>query len=508
MDDSSYLSMKRIAKTFPGVKALDEVSLNVGRGEILALLGENGAGKSTLMKILSGVYGYGQYDGTIEIDGKTRRYVNPSGAVSAGIAMIYQELNPLLDLSVAENMYLGMLPVKYVNSVDWKGLYAGADAVLASLGIAINSRMHMRFLGAGERQLVAIARALARDATIMVLDEPTSSLTDQEVERLFGILKKLRAAGKCIIYISHKFNEVYAISDRVSVLRDGRNAGEFVTAEVESDRIITAMIGRSLHDMFPRKAVEFGETVLEVRDYTVRHQHVDKVLLDRISLSVRKGEILGLAGLVGTGRSEFLNSLFGSHLGGHSGTVLLGGREISVADPRQAKASGFGLLTEDRRTNGMVAIMDIGENITLPSLRQIGSLFTLNRRAERSIAGRFVDSLRIRCTGPNQEVATLSGGNQQKVVISKWLNTEPEILLLDEPTRGVDVGAKVEIYQLMNALSDRGLAIIWASSELPELLGMSDRVLVLWDGGIVGEFKRGEAELGMVMSLMTGSASL
>ena len=508
MAKQSYLTMSGITKVFPGVKALSGVDLSVDRGEILALLGENGAGKSTLMKVLSGVYGHGQYGGSISIDGKEATYADPGGADHAGVAMIYQELNPLLDLSVAENMYLGMLPVRMAKSVDWKRLYSEAEAVLKRLGINIDARTHMRLLGAGEQQLVAIARALARDATILVLDEPTSSLTEREVERLFVILRRLREDGKAIIYISHKFNEVYAISDRVTVLRDGANAGDFITADAPSDQIITAMIGRSLADMFPRQTIDFGPTVLEVKDFSVGHQHVNKTLLKNISFSVKAGEIVGLGGLVGTGRSELLNSLFGSHLGASSGKVILNGNELVITSPRQAKKAGIGLLTEDRRRNGLVGIMRLDENITLPSLRDIASIFGLNRNLEKSISQRFIDSLRIKCTGPAQEAAMLSGGNQQKVVLSKWLHTAPKLLLLDEPTRGVDVGAKVEIYQLMNALSANGIAIIWVSSELPELLGMSDRVLVFWDGGIAAEYKRGEADLTKVMGVMTGSAAM
>lgn len=503
-----YLSMTHIGMEFPGVKALDDVSLNVDCGEILALLGENGAGKSTLMKILSGVYGFGRYSGEIRIDGQTVHYSDPAGANKAGIAMIYQELNPLLDLSVAENMYLGMLPTNFGRSVDWKRLYRDAAVVLSRLGITLDVHTNMRNLGAGEQQLVAIARALARDASIMVLDEPTSSLTEREVAKLFDILRLLKKEGKCIIYISHKMNEVYAISDRVSVLRDGNNAGDFVTAEVDSDQIINAMIGRSLHDMFPRKNVPAGEVVLEVRNFIVKHQYVDKTLIKDISLQVRKGEIIGLAGLVGSGRTEFLNSLFGSYAGGHAGSIFLEGRETRITGPRQAKQAGIGLLTEDRRKNGIIGIMGVDQNITLPMLRQIGSLLGIKRGVEREVVKRFTDSLRIKCTSPHQEAAKLSGGNQQKVVLSKWLNTEPKLLLLDEPTRGVDVGAKVELYQLMNALTERGIAIVWASSELPELLGMSDRVLVLWNGLVEQEYRRGEATLAQVMAVMTGSTAV
>lgn len=506
--DIMKLRMENIVKEFPGVRALNNVTITVRQGEILSIVGENGAGKSTLMKILSGVYPHGEYAGQIVVDEEPKRFQAPSDAEKAGIAMIYQELNPFFDLSIAENIFLGVYPRKKKGIVDWSLLYRQAEQILGKLGLQIEVRMSMRQLGTSRQQLVAIARALARNASILVLDEPTSSLTQNEQETLFNLLRLLKDEGKSIIYISHKLDEIFQLADRIIVLRDGTNAGAFKVKEVTSDIIVKAMIGRDIREMFPQNKAAKQETVLEVKNLNIRHTYANKELIENISFRVRKGEILGIAGLVGSGRSEILNSIFGSYKGFYKAEVWIEGKKVNIKGPLQARLAGIGLLTEDRRKSGIIGIMGIDFNITLPTLRKIAQHFRINKRKEERIAGKFVADLRIKTPSVKTHVENLSGGNQQKVVIAKWLNTVPKVLLLDEPTRGIDIGAKVEIYHLMNRLAEEGMSIVWVSSELPELLAISDRVIVLKDGAIRGEFNRDEATQEKVMAIATGSSKL
>lgn len=502
MDNTLFLQMKNISKDFAGVLALDDVSISVGKGQILALLGENGAGKSTLMKILSGVYGYGEYSGEIYIDGELKKYSDPAMAGKNGVAMIYQELNPFLDLSIAENIFMGLYPTKFKYSVKWKEMQNRASKILSEMNLDVDVTSPLRFFGASHQQIVAIARAIARDAKILALDEPTSSLTEQEVAHLFSILNKLKAQGKSIIYISHKLQEINEITDMVCILRDGKNSGTFETKKTSADKIVKAMIGRNVSDMYPKKDIEKGDTFFEIKNFTVWHSHVKKIMISDINIHLKKGEIVGLAGLVGSGRSETLSSIFGSYSAEHTGEIYLDGNKIDVKNPKQAKRLGIGFMTEDRRKNGLVGIMDITQNITLPSLEAVSKMFRIIRKSEKSVSEKYINDMKIKCNTAKTLVMHLSGGNQQKVVLSKWLNTNPKLLLLDEPTRGIDVGAKVEIYNLMNALSEAGIGIIWVSSELPELMAMSDRLYIFAGGKVRRECIRGEISQEEVLSVM------
>ncbi len=505
MGETNYLEMKNIDMYFPGVHALKSVSLGIKRGEVVALLGENGAGKSTLMKILSGVYN--NYEGEIYIDGSLRRFSDPGDAEKSGVAMIYQELNPFLDLSIAENIYLNRLPKTKLKSIDWKKLYKSAAEVVTRLGMNADVRVTMRSLGASEQQLVAIARALVSNSSIFILDEPTSSLTEKETQQLFNVINEIKSSGKCIIYISHKLDEIFRIADKTVVLRDGNNVGECSATVENSDTIIHMMIGRDIKQMYPINTAQKGEVVFEVRNLKIQHAYAaEKTMIDNIDFSVRKGEILGLAGLVGSGRSEILNAIFGSYRGLYKGDFFLEGKRISVTSPSVARKLGIALLTEDRRRNGVVGIMGIDNNVTLASLEQICTFLRINRKKERQIAERYVDELAIKCSSIKMPVANLSGGNQQKTVLAKWLNTSPKILLLDEPTRGIDVGYKIEIYKIMNQLVEEGITIIWVSSELPELLAISDRIIALHNGKVCGELYRGDISEERVMKLITGAA--
>jgi D-xylose transport system ATP-binding protein len=496
--------MERVSKTFSGVPALTNVDFRVKKGEVAALVGENGAGKSTLMKILSGVYKYGEYGGGIFINGGEAKFSSPSDAENAGVSMIYQELSPFLDMSIAENIYMGNYPTNF-GGVHWAKLYDMSKKLLETLGLDYDVKMTLRRLGASQQQLVSIARALARDSAILVFDEPTSSLTNSETRNLFGIIKNLRDSGKSVVYISHKLDEIFAVADRINVLRDGENAGEFETGRCEAKDIIKSMIGRDISQMYPVNKAKKGAVVMEVKNLTVGHPYVpDKKLIDGIDFSVREGEILGLVGLVGSGRTEILNSIFGSHKGNHSHELILEGKKTEIKNPYEARNARMALITENRRFNGIVGIMGIDTNITLPYLKSVQRSFVIDKRKEAGTAAKYVEELRIKCSSVKMRLEYLSGGNQQKVVFSKWLNTSPRILLMDEPTRGVDVGSKVEIYEIMNKLAESGIAIVWASSEMPEILAVSDRILVLYGGTIKGQFSRGEADQEKILALASG----
>jgi D-xylose transport system ATP-binding protein len=497
--------MEHISKAFSGVPALRNVDFRVKKGEVAALIGENGAGKSTLMKVLSGVYKYGEYSGDIFINGAKAKFSSPSDAENAGVSMIYQELSPFLDLSIAENIYMGNYPTNLGRTVDWTKLYDMSKKLLETLGLDYDVKMALRRLGASQQQLVAIARALARDSAILVFDEPTSSLTSSETRNLFGIIKNLRDRGKSVVYISHKLDEIFAVADRIDVLRDGENSGEFEIGKCEAKDIIKSMIGRDISQMYPVNNAKKGAVVMEVKNLNVRHPYVpDKKLIDDVGFSVREGEILGLVGLVGSGRTEILNSIFGSHKGNYSREQILEGKKTEIKNPYEARNARMALITENRRFNGIVGIMGIDTNITLPYLKSVQTSLIIDKKKETGIAAKYVEELRIKCSSVKMRLEYLSGGNQQKVVLSKWLNTSPRVLLMDEPTRGIDVGSKVEIYEIMNKLAESGIAIVWASSEMPEILAVSDRVLVLYDGTIRGQFSRGEADQEKILALASG----
>ena len=504
----TILRMTAITKAFPGVMALDGVTFDLDVGEIHALVGENGAGKSTLIKILAGVYPYAEYGGQIILDGEERRFANVRDSEQAGIAVIYQEMSLVKDLSVAENIFLGRAP-RRLGIINWDELFSRAQKLLDELHLQIDPRIPVRNLGIGQQQLVEIAKALSQNARILVLDEPTAALTDAEVETLFGILNGLRARGVAMIYISHKLDEVFRISNRVTVLRDGKTIDTNPTSELNEPRVIAQMVGREVNQIFPETKHERGEIVFEARNVTVEDPSVPgKLLVDQVGFAVRKGEVLGIAGLMGSGRTELLMAIFGAHAGRKSAEVLIDGRPAQINAPSDAIKHGVGFVTEDRKRYGLILDQTILRNMTLAGLRNLSGRFITDDNAEAAAGERAATDLRIKAPSVFTIAGTLSGGNQQKVVLAKWLLTNPRVLFLDEPTRGIDVGAKQEIYAQINQLAETGLAIILVSSELPEVLGLSDRVIVLHEGRVTGEFTRAEATPEAVMSCATGRARL
>lgn len=501
----TLLEMQSIVKEFPGVKALDGVTFDLFEGEFHSLVGENGAGKSTLMKVLSGVYPFGDYTGEIRISSQTKEFHSIRDAESAGIAIIFQELSLVKELTVGENIFLGKEPSKF-GIINWSELYHKASKLLKDLNLPIDPRTPVGNLGIGQQQLVEIAKALSQNAKILVLDEPTAALTESEVEILFGILRDLKSRGVGMIYISHKLDEVFEMSDRITVLRDGRTVGTHDAADLTKEKVIELMVGREVGDIFPTPDHELGDVALEIRNLTAYSVNVPKKrLVDSVSFSVKKGEVLGIAGLMGAGRTELLTSIFGAWAGGYSREIYVDGHRVSVDSPAAAIRHGIGFVTEDRKRFGLILNQTILDNMTLAGLKRIsGNIFT-NRTRETIAARSSMASLRIKANSPLTIIGTLSGGNQQKVVLGKWLLTNPKVLFLDEPTRGIDVGAKQEIYGEINRLAKKGLAIVLVSSELPEILGLSDRVIVLHEGKMTGEFVRQDATPEKVMAAATGN---
>ena len=501
----ALLEMRNIVKEFPGVRALDGVSFTLEPGEFHALVGENGAGKSTLMKVLSGVYPSGTYSGEIHVDGEPLAFSSVRDSEGAGIAIVFQELSLVKELTVGENIFLGREPSR-LGVINWSELYHRTTKLLDDLNLPIDPRVQVGSLGIGRQQLVEIAKALSQNARILVLDEPTAALTESEVETLFAILRKLTARGVGIIYISHKLGEVFEMADRITVLRDGKTVGTNPAADVTKENIIAAMVGREVGDIFPTSEHELGSVVLELRGLTVHSGDAGRrKLVDDVSFSVRKGEVLGVAGLMGSGRTEMLMAIFGAWPHESTRETLVGEKPVRIASPSDAIAHGMGFVTEDRKRFGLILDQTIVDNMTLAGLSSLSGTFITNRTREMVAAGGPMRSLRIKANSPLTVAETLSGGNQQKVVLGKWLLTEPKILFLDEPTRGIDVGAKQEIYAEINKLAKEGLAIVLVSSELPEVLGLSDRVIVLREGKLAGEFTRREASPERVMAAATGN---
>ncbi len=504
----ALLEMRQITKEFPGVKALDGVTFDLHEGEFHALVGENGAGKSTLMKVLSGVYPYGTYSGDILVNDEVRQFQNIRQAEEAGIAIIFQELSLVKELTVAENIFLGREPQRF-GVINWAEVYQKSSQLLRDLNLPLNPRTQVGNLGIGQQQLVEIAKALSQNAKILVLDEPTAALTESEVETLFSILRDLKSRGVGMIYISHKLDEVFLMSDRITVLRDGRTVGTESTLALDKNKVIALMVGREVGDIFPETTHDFGETALEVKNLTAYDPDVpDKKLVDSVSFKVHKGEVLGIAGLMGAGRSELLMAIFGAWRGRNAGEVFVEGRKADIDSPSDAIANGIGFVTEDRKRFGLILEQTILDNSTLAGLKKISGEFLTHRSRETVATRKVMESLHVKANSPMTVAGTLSGGNQQKVVLGKWLLTNPKVLFLDEPTRGIDVGAKQEIYAEINKLAKEGLAIVMVSSELPEVLGLSDRILVLHEGKLTGEFTKSEATPEKVMVAATGEAKV
>ncbi|MBE3578673.1 sugar ABC transporter ATP-binding protein [Caldanaerobacter subterraneus] len=490
------LQMKGISKKFGNVKVLDNVDLTLYRGRVLALLGENGAGKSTLMKILCGIYE--KDEGGIYLKGKKVNIRNVRDAEKYGIAMIHQELNLVPSLSIAENIFLGREYVRTFNSIDWKKIKQESAKILHELGMDLNVDRLVKHLSVGEQQMVEIARSLLMNAEILVMDEPTAALTEGETRRLFEVIKRLRKEGKSIIYISHRMNEIFEICDDYIVLRDGRLISQGEISEVTRDDLVKMMVGRELKEHFPYESSSPGEEILRVENLTV------KGMFEKVSFVVRRGEVVGLAGLIGAGRTEVAKTIFGFYRK-TSGKIYLGGEEVKINSPRDAIEKGIMYLSEDRRNEGLIIKHTLKENMTLSALKKISDYIgTINFSKERSIVNEMIQKLNIKSFSPNQKIFRLSGGNQQKVAIAKCLLTNPKLIILDEPTRGIDVGAKNEIYKLINDLKRQGIGIILISSELPEVLNISDRIIVMHEGKITGEISREEATEEKVMLKAVG----
>ncbi|MFL6057537.1 MAG: sugar ABC transporter ATP-binding protein [Rubrobacteraceae bacterium] len=484
--------MRGITKRFPGVTALDGVDFELEKGEVHVILGENGAGKSTLIKMLSGAYH--PDEGEILLDGQRVEISSAAVAQSKGISTIYQEFNLVPQLTVAENIFLGRQP-RWFGIVDRRQMRDEARGLLERIKVRVGLDDPVSTLGVAQRQMVEIAKALSLDARILIMDEPTASLSGQEVERLFEIVRGLKEEEVGVIFISHHLEEVTEIGDRVTVLRDGKMVGQ-VPATTDHQELVRMMVGRSIEDQFPRRRPGVGEVLLEVKELS------REGVLHDISFQVRAGEVVGIAGIVGAGRTELARAIFGADPL-DSGEVWVEGRRIERFDPREAKHSGIGFITEDRQGQGIVPPLSVAENLALASLGRYTTAGLVNRKEQRSLAQKMIEELNIRTPSLEQEIRYLSGGNQQKVVIGKWLLADSKVLIMDEPTRGIDVGAKVEIYELMNELTEEGAGILMISSDLPEVLGMSDRILVMAGGRITGELSREEASQENVMTLAT-----
>jgi inositol transport system ATP-binding protein len=499
MQPDIILHMQNISKSFPGVKALDGVELAVRRGTVHALMGENGAGKSTLMKILIGMYTMDE--GSITFQGKPVTISNTDVALKMGISMIHQELSPVPHMTVAENIWLGREPLNRFGLIDKKQLVAQTRELLRGLEIGINPTMLMKDLSIANIQMIEIAKAISYDSSLIIMDEPTSAITTREVEHLFRMIRNLREKGVAIIYITHKMDEVFQISDDITVFRDGRHIATVPSASTTKNDLIAMMVGRELTNIFPKMEAPIGDVVLSVRNLSRKGK------VDNVSFDLRQGEILGLAGLMGAGRTEVIEGIFGIAKI-DSGEIFIRGKKVAIKSPEDAIKHGMALLTEDRKETGIMGVLSVRDNITVASLMNFSSRGFLNKRLMNEVCNNERGRLDIKTPTMDQLINLLSGGNQQKVLVSRWLLTTPDILILDEPTRGIDVGAKSEIHRLMSLLAQEGKAILMISSELPEILGMSDRVLVMHESRLVGEFDRKDLTQEKIMHAATGNLSL
>ena len=499
---NTILEMRRIRKTFPGVVALDNVNLKVRSGEIHAIVGENGAGKSTLMKVLSGVYPHGSYTGEIVYEGKVREFATIRDSEKIGIIIIHQELALVPLLSIAENIFLGNEPTRW-GVVDWELAQSRTRELLKKVGLSESPETLITNLGVGKQQLIEIAKALCKEVKLLILDEPTASLNESDSDALLTLLLELKQQGISSILISHKLNEISRVADTITVLRDGTTVDSFDCRiePISEDRIIHNMVGREMADRYPRRTPVIGETIFEVQDWQVFHpEHSSRTVIKKVNFHAKKGEIIGIAGLMGSGRTELAMSLFGRSYGQRiTGRVIKNGQQIDVSTISKAIAHGIAYVTEDRKSLGLLLEDDIQKNISLANLNGISRNLVIDEGREFEVATDYRKQLKIRCSGVAQKVVNLSGGNQQKVVIAKWLFSRPDVLILDEPSRGIDVGAKYEIYSIISELASQGKCIIMISSEMPELLGMCDRIYVMNEGNFAAEFTKAEASQEKIM---------
>lgn len=490
----AILTLNKIEKSFPGVKALDGAYLNVYPGKVMALLGENGAGKSTLMKVLTGIY---QMDkGGIEYQGKQVRFNDPRHSQLSGISIIHQELNLLPELTIAENIFLGREKTNVFGAISWNKMYQEADALLQRLNVKHSARERLGNLSLGEQQMVEIAKALSFKSQVIIMDEPTDALTDTETASLFEVIKELRQEGCGVVYISHRLKEIFEICDDITVLRDGKFIAEHPVADIDEESLIEKMVGRRLDELYPRIGVQEGKPSLEVKNLCAEG-------VKDVSFRLNQGEILGVCGLMGAGRTELMKVIYGA-LKRDSGEVLLDGKLVNANTPKKALDSGIAYISEDRKGDGLVLGLSVKENMSLCSLSDLSKGLQLKHKEEASSVAEFIRLFNVKTPSQNQIIGNLSGGNQQKVAIAKGLMTDPKVLILDEPTRGVDVGAKKEIYQLINQFKAKGMSIILVSSEMPEVLGMSDRILVMHEGLVSGEFNAADANQEKLMACAVG----
>ena len=502
------LEMKNITKTFPGVKALDNVNLKVEEGEIHALVGENGAGKSTLMNVLSGVYTYGTYEGDIIYDGEVCKFNKIKDSEEKGIVIIHQELALVPEMTIGENMYLGNEQGKKF-SIDWSKTYGEADEYLAKVGLHESSRTLIKDIGVGKQQLVEIAKALAKHAKLLILDEPTSSLNESDSKALLDLMLEFKKQGMTMIIITHKLNEVSYVADKITIIRDGSTIETLdkKTDNITEERIIKGMVGRELTSRFPKREPHIGDVELEVKDWTVYHNvYAERKVVDNVSIHVCKGEVVGISGLMGAGRTELAMSIFGKSYGKNiSGKLFIEGKEVKNDSVQEAIEHKIAYVTEDRKGNGLILSKSIKMNTSLANMRGITNGKVIDADKEYAVAEEYRKKLKTKCPSVEQNVGNLSGGNQQKVLLAKWMFAEPDILILDEPTRGIDVGAKYEIYCIINDLVAAGKSVIMISSELPEVLGMSDRIYIMNEGRFVGEVSKEEATSELIMSKIVKS---
>ncbi len=504
------LEMKSITKTFPGVKALDNVNLKVEEGEIHALVGENGAGKSTLMNVLSGIYPYGTYEGDIIYNGEVCKFGKIKDSEEKGIVIIHQELALIPYMTIGENMFLGNERGKKA-AIDWSETYGQADKYLRQVGLKESSRTLIKDIGVGKQQLVEIAKALAKHAKLLILDEPTASLNESDSQALLDLMLEFKKQGMTSIIISHKLNEISYVADKITVIRDGSTIETLDKAvdDISEDRIIKGMVGRDLTDRFPKRTEkQIGDINLEVKDWTVYHPlYTERKVVDNVSMNVRKGEVVGISGLMGAGRTELAMSIFGRSYGTNiSGTLKLAGEEVELKNVREAIKRKLAYVTEDRKGNGLILSNPIKINTTLANLDSISARGVIDKDKEYQIAVEYKEKLNTKCPTVEQNVGNLSGGNQQKVLLAKWMLADPDVLILDEPTRGIDVGAKYEIYCIINSLVAEGKSVIMISSELPEVLGMCDRIYVMNEGKMVGELEAEEATQERIMAQILKSS--